>query len=169
MRLIERLKIALLGRKLSDAIKPDVDALVARAGAIRRECQAALDTSAALRVRSLETNHLPEASAANLTALGEVLWAFDDHELRIHRLVAKFHDAEHAMVDRIEALAGVYKMSDADKAQVLEEIAAIRRPASDLHARFLQDFMSLERLWQQWSQPESRSAEQETTPRQKRA
>ena len=169
MRLIERLWIAFSGRKLSDVIKPYTDALVARAGAICRECQAGLDAAAALRARSLETNHFPESAQANHAALERVLDRFDVHEIRIHQLVAEFHDAERDLICRVDALAGVYKMSEIDKAQLTEEIAEIRRPAIDLHARFLQDFMSLERLWQQWLPSEPRIAQQQATPRIKRA
>lgn len=169
MRLIERLRIALFGRQLSDAIKPDVDALTARVGAIRGECQAALDAAAAFRARTLQTSHIPESVPANLTALGNVLEAFDGHEARINQMVAEFHDAEHALDDRIGDLAGLYRTPETSRARLMEEIAAIRRPALDLHVRFLRDFMSLERLWQQWSPGEERALQQDSAPRRKRA
>ena len=166
---MERLWIALSGKKLADAIKPDVNALVEKAGAICRECHAALDAAGALRAKTLETNHVTGSAASNLTALEKVLEAFDRQEIRIHQLVAELQNAEHALFDRIDGLAGIYRLSAAEKARLMEDIGAIRQPAMELHARFLQDFMSLERLWQQWSPAERVGAHQETTPRLRRA
>ena len=151
MRLMERLWIALSGKKLGDAIKPDTNALVEKAGAICRECHAALDAAGALRARTVETNHVPGSAASNLTALEKVLEAFDRQEIRIHQLVAELQKVEDALFDRIHGLAGIYRMSPAEKARLMEDLGAIRQPAMEMHARFLQDFMSLERLWQQWS------------------
>ena len=169
MRLIERLRIVVTGRKLSDAIKADIEALVARSVAIGRECQVGLDEAAAFRIKTLETNHLPESAASTLTALGRVLEAFDGHEIRIHQLVAEFHDAERVLVDRIDTLAGVYRASDRERARLLDEIWAIRGTAMDLHVQFLQGFMSLERLWQRWSPAEPRHLRLDASPRLRRA
>jgi len=169
MNVIERLLIVLTGRKLSDAIRQETGALVARAGAIGRECQAGLDEAAAFRIKSLEISHLPESAVSTSIALGKVLEAFDRHEIRIHRLVAEFHDAERVLAERIDTLAGIYRTSDPERARMHDEFAAIRRTAMDLHVRFLQDFMSLERLWQHWSPAEPRHLYSEPSPRLKRA
>jgi len=169
MKLIERLRIVVTGRKLSDAVKPDIETLMARSGAILRECQVGLDEAAAFRIKTLGTNHLPESAASTLTALGRVLEAFDGREIRIHQLVADFHDAERALVDRIDALAGVYRASDSERGRLLDEISAIRRTAMDLHVQFLQGFMSLERLWQRCSPAQPRHLHMDASPRLRRA
>lgn len=169
MRLLERLKLALSGRQGSDAIKQDIDALAAKAGAIGHECRTALNAAAALRVTTIETGHLPESSQAHLAALSEVLEAFESHETRIHQLVAEFHDAEHALVDRINALVGDDKTPASEKARFMEQIAAARQQAMDLHAQFLHEFMNLERLWQQWSPAASAGPQQDATARRKGA
>ena len=168
MQLIERLRVAFSGKRLSDAIKRELAALVTRAGAISRECQAGLDAATSFRITSVETDHLPDSAASTAGALAKVLAAFDGHEIRIHQLVAEFHDAERALSDRIDVLAGVYRPSDTERARLFAEIATIRRTAMDLHVRFLQDFMSLERLWQRWS-PEPRRLHLETSPRLRQA
>lgn len=151
MRLIARLKIAFYGRELSAAIKPNIDALAARANEISNECNAALAAAEALRTQVLASGEAPGSAQTNLNALQRVLAACDAHEARIHDLVAAFHELELFLLARIDSLTSLYRPSEAERARLFGEIDAIRRPATELHARFLQDFMRLERLWQQWS------------------
>lgn len=154
---------------MSDAVKHDIASLVAKAGAIGRECESALDAADALRTRTLQTDHLPECAPHNLAAVGKMLEAFDSHEIRIHQLVAEFHDAEHALVDRIDALARARRTPHTEQVEILGQIAAARQQAMDLHARFLHGFMSLERLWQQWSPADPAVLHHEASPGRKRA
>jgi len=163
--LIERLRIAFLGRRLPDAIKPDLDALAAKAGEISNECYDALTAASALRTKVVASSDAAASAEANLIALGGVLEAFDGHETRIHDLVAKFHELEHSVLVRLEDLSAIYRPSDSEKTRLLEEVEAIRRPATDLHAQFLHDFMSLERLWQQWSPIDQRHQKPEQVSR----
>src|SRR5262245_44807478 len=101
MRLIERLRIAFTRTRFADAIKPDVDALAAKAAEISGECNEALSEAAVLRKKILVSPHNSETAALNLAALGETLGAFDGHELRIHDLVAEFHEVERVLLERV--------------------------------------------------------------------
>lgn len=169
MRLIDRLRVALFGRHLSDAIRSDTDVLAARAGEICAECNAALAVAAALREKFLALPRTPTPAETDLNALANVLEAFDGHETRIHDLVADFHEREQSLLARIEKLSVVCRTPVSEKVRLLGEIEAIRRPATDLHARFVQDFMSLERLWQDWSRAGQRLDRQPSQPTRRRA